>query len=977
MKKMKVNIRLISILTILLIALVPALPVYATVGGTVTIVRPDITIAGGPVEIDAALLTATGGTIYFYLSTDNDPIISSGDVKFASKAAADVVGEAAVTVWLPASVAAGDEYYVKVVDLAQAGRDAVVAGNTLEVVAADYPTVAIDDSTGHVDDMPEITVEEAGDYADVYIDWKGFDSAYQVAYVGAIVDGEATINDWAIPHDFKGTYKIVVWLDGADGTFASWVEFSITPDVDWGLAPDISILADELDQTFTLTGTGFSEGTVDADSIQLVLKNFMTGSTIETYESRHDEVDVDDADGFEGDLTVTVIVDAVEAGVVDVKIPVDSTTETFEAAFYSSTPTDEADFTSITHYKMSETSGQNGDDVGFSFINLPSAGAVTIRWIGDTITSDVLVGAGDLNGAFDDDYEIFQLPGGTYSIRAIVTVGGTTRERTLGNFEVLPKFEVREPGTEDVMDTAVVTDLVDLWGSGFPADAVIQTYWFGAEDNDVDPEQNVLATGEFLVMDVEVPHISGGGKDVVVKIEGEDADGVAISEQTTIVIEPTLIEVDDGDYDVGTLAWDGAEWAFLPYLDVPMYPGHIIKVVGFGYLAGEEVGLKVYDADDDLVGSAVIGDGATAQNDGDVEMVAWLPNAKALYPAGSIGCYFTVSGSTSTNKYSTDNIIDFSASDDAAALLILGLANDGEIDTEVKVGEELRAVGLGFRTKSLTLTIVETDDDIKTVSQVNGFFDTSFIVPELSGLIDGAPYTVETLTINDMFTLQANLVLTPANGYVDATFVASGTGFEDDQSIDLTWMGVVEDEVLDTVDGGDIEDGSFSITLTVPNVTPMQYKVNAFNEGTDEKWDDAAFTVLDASAAQMNKTLNEILAKLNEMNIPAVNTKLDAAAAKADAAAAAATAAGTKADAATAAANAAKTASDAATAAATAAGTKADAATAAANAAKTASEGAASAANNLTTLIYGAIGASIIAALAAIVALMQISRKIA
>jgi hypothetical protein len=91
----------------------------------------------------------------------------------------------------------------------------------------------------------------------------------------------------------------------------------------------------------------------------------------------------------------------------------------------------------------------------------------------------------------------------------------------------------------------------------------------------------------------------------------------------------------------------------------------------------------------------------------------------------------------------------------------------------------------------------------------------------------------------------------------------------------------------------------------------------------------------------------------------------------------AATAAQTTATAAQTSAAAAKTSADAALAAATTAGTNANAATTAANAAKTSADSAASAANNLTTLVYGAIGASIVAALAAIVALMQISRKIA
>ncbi len=146
------------------------------------------------------------------------------------------------------------------------------------------------------------------------------------------------------------------------------------------------------------------------------------------------------------------------------------------------------------------------------------------------------------------------------------------------------------------------------------------------------------------------------------------------------------------------------------------------------------------------------------------------------------------------------------------------------------------------------------------------------------------------------------------------------------RDIDLTWMGVVEDEVLDTVDADDIEDGSFSMELTVPNVVPMQNKLVAYTEDLDEEWDNAAFTVLDEAAAQQNKTLNDILAQLKLLDIATLNTNIQGASTAATAASTAATAAGTKADAAAAAATAAGTKADAAAAAATAAGTKADAA---------------------------------------------------
>jgi len=154
-----------------------------------------------------------------------------------------------------------------------------------------------------------------------------------------------------------------------------------------------------------------------------------------------------------------------------------------------------------------------------------------------------------------------------------------------------------------------------------------------------------------------------------------------------------------------------------------------------------------------------------------------------------------------------------------------------------------------------------------------------------------------------------------------------------------------------------------------------------------------SFAVTRISLSDIWNLQQELATKITE-----VDTKSDAALAAANAAKAASDAATvaintatTSANAAKAAADAAKAAGDAASAAASAAGTKADAATAAANAAKTAADAASAAAaasgtktdaisgklDSLQTLVYAAIGAALIAAIAAIVALMQISRKIA
>jgi hypothetical protein len=140
----------------------------------------------------------------------------------------------------------------------------------------------------------------------------------------------------------------------------------------------------------------------------------------------------------------------------------------------------------------------------------------------------------------------------------------------------------------------------------------------------------------------------------------------------------------------------------------------------------------------------------------------------------------------------------------------------------------------------------------------------------------------------------------------------------------------------------------------------------------DENVATGSFNVTAASASGTGAQITALAAQ-----VTALTAQLTTLSTTVSNVATTATAASTAATASSQAATAASQAATAASLAATAAGSKADAATAAANAAATAAQGAQSAANGLTTLVYAAIGASLVAALAAIVALMQISRKIA
>ena len=150
-------------------------------------------------------------------------------------------------------------------------------------------------------------------------------------------------------------------------------------------------------------------------------------------------------------------------------------------------------------------------------------------------------------------------------------------------------------------------------------------------------------------------------------------------------------------------------------------------------------------------------------------------------------------------------------------------------------------------------------------------------------------------------------------------------------------------------------------------------------DADDEELDSGTFTVTAAAADVLSEQLTELSGDLTELatDFASVSTDVSSLASGvaslstsvAQAIAAANAASDAVSDVAAAVASVADTAANAATAATSAA--------AAANSAKTAADSAGAAASGLTNLVYGAIVAALVAALAAIVSLMQISKKIA
>ncbi len=133
----------------------------------------------------------------------------------------------------------------------------------------------------------------------------------------------------------------------------------------------------------------------------------------------------------------------------------------------------------------------------------------------------------------------------------------------------------------------------------------------------------------------------------------------------------------------------------------------------------------------------------------------------------------------------------------------------------------------------------------------------------------------------------------------------------------------------------------------------------------DDELDSGSFTVEAAAESLLGQQIEDINTAIDDLVSDISGVSDEVADVKSDISSAIA------------AANAAVDAANAATEAVNAVSSSvSDAASAAADAADAAAE-AKSAANGLTTLVYGAIGASLVAALAAIVSLMQISKRIA
>jgi hypothetical protein len=293
-----------------------------------------------------------------------------------------------------------------------------------------------------------------------------------------------------------------------------------------------------------------------------------------------------------------------------------------------------------------------------------------------------------------------------------------------------------------------------------------------------------------------------------------------------------------------------------------------------------------------------------------------------------------------------------------------------EYDLDVEYGGVTVELGIG------------TDDD----DWDDGYFSGWFLVPDEDVLSIGtytlnvtdeadlwAQYTFEvvdktveieprkaTFRIGDTVSFDVISTFKLANSYVEVMTPDGDLYWRTDEFLAGDWVKVGTEQLYPYFN--QIADGNL---MTLLDDAPLGEWSWVWYDEDDEELDSGVFTVVESTAAALGDQITDLNNQITDLQSSVADVSTEFESVKSDIA-----------DVASIAQQAVTAANQAKDAVQTVAETANQANTAAENAAE-AANAARDAANGLTTLVYGAIGAALVAALAAIVSLMQISRRIA
>jgi hypothetical protein len=188
------------------------------------------------------------------------------------------------------------------------------------------------------------------------------------------------------------------------------------------------------------------------------------------------------------------------------------------------------------------------------------------------------------------------------------------------------------------------------------------------------------------------------------------------------------------------------------------------------------------------------------------------------------------------------------------------IAGEIEIDPDDgPVGTEVDIDGSGFaEDENIDVYIDDgkldedyvVDGDLETDG--DGDVDITIAIPELTA-------GKHTIKVEDdigssdekSFTVKSEITIDPTSGKAGTSVTVRGTGFGDEVDVVIDFGTETGWEGTETDD-----DGSFSVTSTVPDLTPGTYKVDA--EDDDNNSDDTEFTTLLVINVSLSKTTGNV-----------------------------------------------------------------------------------------------------------------------
>ncbi|MEM3860101.1 MAG: hypothetical protein QW478_11990, partial [Candidatus Micrarchaeaceae archaeon] len=420
-----------------------AQPAYAASGNFTT--DPSVfAVSSSTVVVFSGSATFTSGaTVTFYVNTvDTFP---SGAVSIGTLTLpAGVDSLTGLTTTFNTAGLTPGTYYLAATD-----GSGFASGGTITVTSL-TPEISLSGSTeaGHTAYVSSVTGHpfDPSSTIDVFLNYAG--SSYEL--ISSITTNSAgylpTNSTTGTPYfevptnEPEGVYSIVA--QEMSTSLTSPNSQGITADASLSLTPSITVTISGADSisgstfsSFTISGEGFVADAVIAASTSTSPTNSVTVGGVDAILSGSVTIG---PDGSFSDLKVTGLVSSISStGPQTIVITTTPATSfnSFPNAIYVSRPTGIPSIT-VTDIRTGSNSGYVGDEVSVVAYNFLSGESISVNIGGTTLTSPTTT---DVNGFFSaSPVSVPQIPGGSYTVFAVISSGGEITEYASTLFRVLP-----------------------------------------------------------------------------------------------------------------------------------------------------------------------------------------------------------------------------------------------------------------------------------------------------------------------------------------------------------------------------------------------------------------------------------------------------------------------------------------------------------------------------------------------------------